>query len=116
MRSEARGALLKQNLRLLIPALVNKLVMCRALRQAETLPELLNALNDLRKALAIEKSQFSTQGAEWEEQMRRCIESNASIEDVLQLLSELRVSAKQWNKPKQKEPVAAVDCSKDQKV
>lgn len=89
---------------------------CRSLRQAETAVELLNAMNELRQALAVEKVQFSHQSVVWEQQLRTCVEGNASIEEVLQVLGDLRSTAKQWIKPKQKENLNLTECSKAQKV
>ncbi len=77
----------------------------------------MSAMNELRKALAIKEGPFSSTGGGWDQQMRQFLEGKCSMEDVLQLLSELRSNAKQWARPKQKEAAPAMDCwGKEQKA
>lgn len=73
-------------------------------------------MNELRKALAIKAGPLSSVEGVWDQQMRQFQESKCSMEDVLQLLGELRSNAKQWARPKQKDVVQLSDWGKDQKA
>lgn len=75
--------------------------------------ELLQALNELRKAISIKEGPFSTPGSAWDQQMQQCLKGSASMDDATQLIGELRSNSKQWARPKQKESTATQEYSKD---
>lgn len=77
---------------------------------------MLKAMHELRKALAIKAGPLSSEGGVWDQQMRQCLEGKCSMEEVLQLLGELRSNAKQWARPKQKEVVQVADWGKEHKA
>ena len=80
--------------------------------------DILRAMDELRKALAIKAGPLSSAGGVWDQQMHQCLEGKCTMEDVLQLLSELRSNAKHWARPKQKDAVTSqvTDCGKEQKA
>jgi hypothetical protein len=57
-------------------------------------------MRELRHALGIENSPFSSFGGSWDQLLMRCSQGGASLEDLTQLLTELKVNAKRWVKVK----------------
>jgi len=73
---------------------------CRRTRNAESVAELINAMRELRHALGVDNSPFSSYGGSWDQLLIRSSQGGATLEDLTQLLTELKVNAKRWVKVK----------------
>jgi len=76
----------------------------RRTKNAENVAELTGVMRELRHALGVENSPFSSYGGAWDQLWLRCSSGGASLEEVAHLLSELKLNAKRWVKVKPQPP------------
>ena len=77
--------------------------LCRTLKQAESVLDVTDAMRELRNALSIQGSPFSHYGGSWDQLLQLCSSGGASLDELSQLLSELKSNARAWVKVREHE-------------